>query len=226
MDNKLLQSQLDSAYEQYTGDLNKQTYLDTLEQLQKDSPELVKEEFSNRQDKRTFREFASAMITHMEKERGIADYWMGNFGAAWFGTDEYEYRGIEASGRLICGSLHRRAKFKEPDLLLTNSEQEYLELKSCRVTSRAIYKEIDLQYYGTLGNVNIVTLHCNGYFSPKKVEYYTLITPTGLSLLLAKINSGEVQAEPRGEFGGKMCVHFEQRELADHFHVELIAPKT
>lgn len=218
----ILQSQLDIAYQSLTVNLNKQQYLDRLEQIQKEFPELVKEEFSNRQDKRTFVEFGESMIVHMMKEREIADYWMGNFGEQWFGTDRYEYKGVEASGRLICGRLKLRSTFKEPDLLLLNEEEEYLELKSCRVLNKAIYKEVDLIHYGELGNVNIVTLHSPGNFSPEKVAFYTLLTPYSLSLLLAKMDSGEVKVEPRGEFGGKRCIHFTREQLSDHFYVEQI----
>ena len=222
----ILQSQLDLAYQSLTDDLNKKQYLDRLEQIQKEFPELVKEEFSNRQDKRTFVEFGESMMRHMMKEREIADYWMGKYGEQWFGTNSYEYKGVEASGRLICGRLKLRSTFKEPDLLLLNKEKEYLELKTCRVLNKAIYKEVDIRHYGELGNVNIVTLHSSGNFSPKKVAYYTLLTPTCLSLLLAKMDSGEVLVEPRGEFGGKRCVHFTREQLSDHFYVELIAQKT
>lgn len=217
-----LQSLLDTAYDKYTGDHNKQLYLDRLEQIQKDFPNLVKEEFSNRQDRRTFVEFADSMVVHMEKEREIADYWMGNFGEGWFGTDQYKYMGIEGTGRLICGRLKTRKKFKEPDLQLLGDCNEYLELKSCRVTTKAIYKEVDLRHYGELGNVNIVTLHCNGSFNPKRAKYYSLLTPTCLSLLLAKMDSGEVKVEPRSEFGGKRCVHFTREQIPDSFYVQQI----
>lgn len=63
----ILQSQLDIAYQSLTVDFNKQQYLDRLEQIQKEFPELVKEEFSNRQDKRTFVEFGESMVRHMMK---------------------------------------------------------------------------------------------------------------------------------------------------------------
>lgn len=217
-----LQERLDIAYQSLTVDLNQKSYIKELEQIEKDFPELVKEEFSNRQDKRTFVEFGESMIVHMMKEREIADYWMGNFGESWFGTKKYKYMGIEGTGRLICGRLRSRHKFKEPDLQLLGDCNEYLELKSCRVTNKAIYKEVDLRHYGELGNVNIVTIHSQGMFSPKNAKYYSLLTPARLHLLLAKMDSGEIKVEARSEFGGKRCVHFTRKQLPDSFYVQQI----
>lgn len=216
-----LQQLLDTAYDEYIVSLNKKQYLDRIKQIEKDFTSLVKEEFSQRQDSRTFHDFAENMIFHMEKEREIADYWMGNFGQSWFGTDKYTYTGIEAAGRLICRSSKLRREFKQPDLFLPDNN-EHIELKSCRVLTKAIYKEADIRHYHRLGNVNIVTLHSEGKFSLEKVKFYTLLTPTGLSLLIAKIDSGKIQVESRSEFGGKKCVHFTREQLSDTFYVQQI----
>jgi len=52
-----LQNRLDSAYKVLTEDLDKQKYLNELQQIQNEFPDLVKKEFLSRQDKRTFLEF-------------------------------------------------------------------------------------------------------------------------------------------------------------------------
>jgi len=217
-----LQNRLDSAYKVLTEDFDKQKYLNELQQIQNEFPDLVKKEFLSRQDKRTFLEFGESIADHIRGEREIADFWMGNYGEQWFGTKSYQYKGVDSRGRLICASLKLRSTFKEPDLVINSNteEEEYVELKTCRVLYKATYKEADIRHYGKLGNVNIVTLHATGQFSLNKVGYYTLLTPNGLSLLLDKMDSGEVKVEPRPEFGGRKCINFTREQLKNHFYVE------
>lgn len=213
----ILQQQLDGAFQPYLTDNNIQQYLERLKIIQEELPELIKKEFSQRQDGRTFLDFAKDMAIHTAKERQVANFWTENFAESWFGTKHYEYTGIDKSGRLICGKLKTRGKFKEPDLRILNNDGEYLELKTCRVSFKATYKEADIRHYAKLGNVNMVTLHSDGNFSPENFAYYSLLFPSGLALLVDKMDSGEIEVKPRKEYGDKQGIKFTQQGIEKHF---------
>jgi hypothetical protein len=218
-----LQSKLDRMYvDLIKGVITKEEYGRLIEEIEKMNQAEIKVEFGFRKDGRTLSEFALHMVEQMEIEKSIIEHWKWSFGYLTFGIKaDFEYSGISEDARLICESSSTKDKIKQPDVLITRmGTQEFLEIKQCPVLYKATYKTADLKHYHSLGNVNMLTAHTKGKFSADKVSFYTLLTPSNLSRLVADGKAGKLNVQKRREMGYKNAVQFARGDLENYFEIQ------
>lgn len=241
MKSDTLQGWLDSLYERVLAEeITRDEYRLRLNQIEDKYPEIVNGEFSQRQDKRRLGDMGVDFLIFMDNEKASADWWMATYGELHLGTSNFEYSGIEASGRLLTKSEKSKDQFKLPDLkiLPEGDEPFYLELKyNCKSPAKQSYKLFDLRSYHALKE-DVWTLTISSWdevFSPEEVAYFTLLDPDQFDVIMKKLTSDPVlRAEenripvgPLPEFGNKPGIQFwlfqskgsHQRPMKEYFSI-------
>lgn len=194
MSQRKLQKKLDEYHALVTSkEISTATYMDLLDDLEREYPDLVNRYFSKRKDNRSLAELGQDLLLNVEKERMVMDEWVANHGRKHFSwLTSYESAGIDNTGRLVAISDN----INKPDYLLLPNNI-YLEVKTNPRCYKVTYKKCNLESYLS-DNSYVLTL----FSSP--IKYYTLLSPNDIERIL----KSKCKFKKYREVGYKTAVQF------------------